>query len=174
MPLPKKRINVELYLSLSAVFLSLAALIVSIVQTKIARDQQHASVWPYLQILKETSNQQLHYGLENKGVGPAIIRSYALSYKGKLYPSLQTLFWEQAGKRTSVASGFGLIGPGYVFKSGENLELLYVANNDFVMRRIEAMLADTSFHMRIHYADVYSNCWLLDQNKVTELGQCSN
>jgi hypothetical protein len=75
MPTPKKRINIELHLSLSATFLSLAALIVSIFQTKIAREQQQKSVLPYLQIRHEIADNNLQIILENKGVGPAFIHN---------------------------------------------------------------------------------------------------
>ncbi|GAB3694209.1 hypothetical protein GCM10027592_14890 [Spirosoma flavus] len=173
MPAPKKRINIELHLSLSATFLSLAALIVSIFQTKIARDQQHASVWPFLQITGSSYDQEFHYGLENKGVGPAIIKDYSLIYKGKSYSNVRDLFWEHIGRSTSGAKGFGNVSIGDVFKSGEDLELLFVSRNDSIVQKVEQMMADTSFLVRIRYADVYGNCWLLEQNKVKELGSCS-
>ena len=86
MPAPKKRINIELHLSLSATFLSLAALIVSIFQTKIAREQQQKSVLPYLQIRHEMANNNLDIILENKGVGPAFIRGLHIVYKNEPAP----------------------------------------------------------------------------------------
>jgi len=90
MPVPlRRRINIELLLGISATFLSLAALVVSIVQTRIAREQQHASVWPYLQILASNFDNELHYGLENKGVGPAIIRDFEIAYRGKTYKNVR-------------------------------------------------------------------------------------
>ncbi|GAB3992778.1 hypothetical protein GCM10028807_26400 [Spirosoma daeguense] len=172
MPPPKKRINIELHLSLSATFLSLAALIVSVFQTKISREEQHASVWPYLQTIGSNFDQEFHFGLENKGVGPAIIKKYVLSYKGKEYPNIQALFFENIGRRTLGGKGFGGMVSGDVFKSGENLELLFVSKNDSIVQKVGQMIADTSFRVRIHYADVYGNCWLLDHNKVTEVSEC--
>ena len=170
----RRRINIELLLGISATFLSLAALVVSIFQTKIAREQQQASVWPYLQAMASSFDQEFHFGIENKGVGPAIIKDYKLSYKGRPYTSIQALFWEQVGVKTPGGKGFGNISTGEVFKPAESIELLYVGRNDSIIRKVETIIADTSFRLRIRYADVYGNCWQLDGDKVTALGQCPN
>lgn len=169
---PRRRINIELLLGISATFLSLAALIVSIVQTRIAREQQHASVWPYLQILASNLDDELHYGLENKGVGPAVIRDFEITYRGKRYEDVRNLFYSVIGKKTAGGKGFGTVSKGSVFKSGDDMDILVVTKNDSVINQVNAMLNDSSFHMLIRYADVYGNCWLLDQDSVTELGSC--
>lgn len=173
MPVPlRRRINIELLLGISATFLSLAALVVSIVQTRIAREQQHASVWPYLQILASNFDNELHYGLENKGVGPAIIRDFEIAYLGKTYKNVRQLFYSVVGQKTPGGKGFGAISKGSVFKSGDDMDILFVTKNDTIVNQVSAMLDDPSFHIRIRYADVYGNCWLLDREKVTELGSC--
>lgn len=59
-----------------------------------------------------------------------------------------------------------------VFKSGEDMDMLLVTKNDTIVSQVNAMLKDSSFHIRILYADVYGNCWLLDREKVTELSSC--
>ncbi|WP_461114717.1 hypothetical protein [Spirosoma jeollabukense] len=69
----RRRINIELLLGISATFLSLAALVVSIFQTKIAREQQQKSVLPYLQVRHQIKNNGIAIFLENEGVGPAFI-----------------------------------------------------------------------------------------------------
>lgn len=85
----KKRINIELLLSLSATFLSLAALIVAIFQTKIAREQQQKSVMPYLQIRHQITDSQLQIILENKGVGPAFIKYTWIKHNEKGAPTYE-------------------------------------------------------------------------------------
>ena len=46
----KFKIDVNVLLGLSAVFLSASALIVSIIQTTIFKEQQRATVWPNMQL----------------------------------------------------------------------------------------------------------------------------
>ena len=64
-PFPRKKINVSLLLGISAVFLSASALIVSIIQTTILRDQKYATVWPYIQATAMNTNVGYSYGIEN-------------------------------------------------------------------------------------------------------------
>ncbi|WP_338870172.1 hypothetical protein WBJ53_22055 [Spirosoma sp. SC4-14] len=173
MDAPKRSVNIELLLGISATFLSLAALVVSIFQTRIDREQQYASVWPYIQTMGANFDQELHFGFENKGVGPAIIKSFELIYRGRTYKRPKPLFLEYIGKNTRGGKGFTDVTPGDVFKSGENTDVLFVSKNDTVISQVASMLADSSFHLRIRYADVYGNCWELDQNKVTAIGKCN-
>lgn len=74
---PKRKISIDFLLGISAVFLSASALIVSIFQTTIFREQQYASVWPHLEIIASLRSGSYDYGIENKGVGPAIIKDIA-------------------------------------------------------------------------------------------------
>ena len=103
---PQRRINIELLLGISATFLSLAALIVSIFQTRIAREQQQASVWPYLQLLVSQHNKECHIGIENKGVGPALVKKSEWLYGNKKYANAQDLYLTRFGQ-TKGGKGFG-------------------------------------------------------------------
>ena len=172
MPPPKNRINVELHLSLSAIFLSLAALVVSIFQTKIARDQQHASVWPRIVTSSDVIDLNFYFRIANQGVGPAIIKSIDTFYKGRRYATLSELLFHQTG-RLNGGYLYGDLEPETVLKAGDEHELFKLTRNDEPLTyKLAQVVRDSSFHLRIQYTDVYGNCWLLDRNKVTELGKC--
>lgn len=181
---PRRRINIELLLGISATFLSLAALVVSIFQTKIAREQQQASVWPYLQTPKSHVDDEFSLNLANDGVGPAIIKNVEVYYQGKLFDNHNTLFRQQlrerllkvvkdSGKQFNYGYLYGSMQKGNVLKSGDSVNLLSTVHNERVAELLESVVNDTSFHLRIQYADVYGNCWQLDRNNVTSLGKCS-
>jgi len=183
-PLPKRRINIELLLGISATFLSLAALVVSVFQTKIAREQQQASVWPYLQTDKNHIENEFSLELTNAGVGPAIIRHVEVRYQGKSFVNHNVLFRQQLNERLLMALRnsvekfkygyfYESLDPGNVLKSGDNKSLLATTHNEQVANLMDSVVADTSFHFIVRYADVYGNCWLLDRNKVTAIGKCS-
>ena len=173
MTLPNRRINIELLLGISATFLSLAALIVSIFQTKIAREQQQASVWPRITASGGTLDLNFSYSIANQGVGPAIIKSVETFYKGKKYPTLSALLFQHTG-HLSGGYLYGILEPETVLKAGDEYELFRLTRNDEPLSfRLEEIVDDSSFHFRVRYADIYGNCWQLDQNKVTELGKCS-
>ncbi|WP_221393308.1 hypothetical protein [Dyadobacter sp. NIV53] len=169
---PARKFNIELLLGLSATFLSLAALIVSIFQTKIAREQQHASVWPYLQIASSNRVGNYRFGIENNGVGPAIVKKVEWQHKTKTYESSREFIWEQIG-RDKKGIGFGAIAPESVLKPGDNFELIGIYQNDSLARQLMHKVESDFFNLRVIYSDIYGNCWQLDQGKTRQLTDCS-
>ncbi len=168
---PKSRFNPDVLLGLSAVFISVCALVVSVVQTKIAREQQQATVWPYLQVLMSQFDQEFHVGIENKGVGPAIIRQFELLDHDRRFTTTQAFYLERFGP-TRGGKGFATLDSGSVLKPGENIDLLAVFNNDSVARAVYGYVGKRDFGLRVTYSDVYGNCWCLERDKTTPLARC--
>ena len=137
MPSRNGRFNIELLLGVSATFLSLAALIVSIFQTKIAREQQQASVWPRLMLGTSVEEKVFNFSLINQGVGPAIVSKAETAYKGKKYSSHFTPLFEELGRPVNGGWFTESLEPETVLKSGDKLDL-------FVALKGEA-LASTFF-----------------------------
>ena len=213
MSVPKRSINIELLLGISATFLSLAALVVSIFQTKIAREQQQKSVLPYLQIRHEISNNQLVIYLENEGVGPAFIKSFVTSYHKKDADSYNDFIvdlmdelrvdlkdipddqlTEKKYKSLLKTNKNILISDDYM-RGGKDADILYagsaIKEGDtrmlFTFKRdgmnggpfigwMDKLIADSSYHIRVTYSDVYDNCWqlthTLNRNKISQLAKC--
>lgn len=183
----RRRFNTELLLGISATFLSLAALIVSIVQTKIAREQQQASVWPHLEADFTKANAEFQWATINNGVGPAIIKSVEITYKGKAYTNAAQLMKEQIdriiqaypkGQGLSLELYNGSVTSGDVIKSDGQIILGKVAKSEQVANTLLEIIQDTSYHFRVVYSDIYENCWLLDytqgRSQVTQLSDCPN
>jgi len=86
MPIRKKSFSTETIIAIAATVTSVCALIVAIYQTKLSREQQLNSVWPYLIIYESIDeNQRSSIMIANHGVGPAIIDSVRVVYKDKPY-----------------------------------------------------------------------------------------
>ncbi|HSF55452.1 MAG TPA: hypothetical protein VLA71_16980 [Algoriphagus sp.] len=167
-PVPKRKINVEFLLGLSAVFLSASALIVSIIQTTIFKEQQYASVWPYLQTTLSSRSGNYDYGIENKGVGPAIVKKFEYVYRGTSYDNTRALFTALFGENMKGV-GFSGVNKDYVFKPEEAISLLSLDNPDSVIRQIAYRWESASVNLKVTYSDVYGNCWLLDNGVTTRL-----
>jgi len=165
------KINIELLLGISATILSLVALIVSIFQTKIARDQQHAAVWPYLQTYSANADKSFEWGIENKGIGPALVRKVEFTYDTISYEGPREFLWGRIGMNIK-GTGFGWISDKSVFKPGEIMSLINVWENDSIEQELTKNLNTKLFNLRVIYSDVYGNCWQLDQGKTTELSDC--
>jgi|GEM_PF-1107165 len=169
----QRSVNIELLLGVSATFLSLAALVVSVFQTRIDREQQYASVWPRLAIVREVMDRNFTISIANQGVGPAIVKSIDVEYRGKKYPNLSSLLFQTTGH---LNGGYysGDIGNEDVIKAADDVSLfMLVKNDEMLSNKLKDVVTDSLFHLRIRYADVYGNCWELDQNKVTAIGKCN-
>lgn len=173
--------DVSLLTSISAVFLSLAALIVSIYQTKIAREQQQMSVWPHLQADYIKTNDEFSCVLRNKGVGPAIIRSVRILYRGRRFDSYYQLAIRQLeedtlhmARRDTVPMGFsfGSLGVGDVLKSDGEVTVGHVFGNSRMAGALVSVVRDTTYGLTIVYSDVYNNCWQLDGQETIALDKC--
>lgn len=175
---PQRPINLELLLGISATFLSLAALIVSIFQTKIAREQQQASVWPHLKDNYVVMDKKFTWSIINNGVGPAIMRKVKLTYKGREYLSPYDLMNEQIqrtndkGKHVDISFFYSDIRPGEVIKSDGSLLLGEISNSERIPQAFMQIVNDSLYHFSVVYSDVYGNCWQLDQGKITALAKC--
>jgi len=168
---PKKKINVDFLLGLSAVFLSASALIVAIIQTTIFREQQYAAVWPYLQTTYSFRSGFYDYGMENKGVGPAVVKSMEFRYQGVSYANTRELFSAVFGENFK-GIGFSDVNTNYVFKSGEGISLLTVDLPDSLINNVIYHWESDSITLSVTYADVYGNCWKLEYGVTTRLSSC--
>lgn len=169
-PRKTRKINVELLLGLSATFLSFAALIVSVFQTKIAREQQHASVWPYLSASFSNAENSYAYKVSNFGVGPAIIRNVSWEMGDSVYSSTFDFIRGEIGFPKGL--GRSEMESGYVVPANNSLALIEVYDNDSLSRLMEKKLTSSSFRLRLIYSDVYGNCWEMKMGKTKPLSEC--
>ena len=79
--------NSERILSLSAMSISFITLIIFIYQTNLMSKQNYLSILPYLQLStsNDIENKTYTLSIQNYGVGPAIIESVKLQYRGQEY-----------------------------------------------------------------------------------------
>lgn len=172
--MPPARLSTDRLLAFSAVFLSLAALVVSVLQTQILRDQQRSSVWPHLQVYAQVDEPELAYQLVNNGVGPAIVESFAIEWEGETYAGMEPVLRElmaRAGGPDSLGD-FGWyyteVLPGEVIPAGGSVRLGQVLHSYRFLRDLQDAIADESFHVRIRYADVYGETWDFVDGAVVE------
>lgn len=167
----KFRVNVNVLLGLSAVFLSASALIVSIIQTTIFKEQQYATVWPYMQLSAFYSGNSYSFGLENKGVGPAIIKDFTYTYQGKSFKSTREAFAALFGGGVKGV-GYSAIAKDYVFKSGESIAILTIDMPDSLIQEYISKWESADLTLDVIYSDVYGNCWNISNGVTTRLTSC--
>lgn len=94
MPIARKPLTTDTIIAIAATITSICALIVTLYQTKLTREQQLKSVWPYVMIVLSIDNTGIgSISVANNGVGPAIIQRIELQYDGKNYANMREVVW---------------------------------------------------------------------------------
>ena len=149
--------RVDRWLSLAAGVGAICAVAISLYQAALAREQQRASAWPYLnQSNSYVSGQPYTRQVENQGVGPARVRSFEVLVDGR---PVRT--WEAAVRALTGKSSSGLVyssfGRGSVLPPGANRTLLQLPPGDQARAFWES--AQTRLETVICYCSIYEECW---------------
>lgn len=156
--------------SIGAVLISVAALAIGIIQAqimneqqKIMAEQQKASVWPYVDVDKKlrfsdgASNIEIY--LENKGVGPAVVRNMELHFNGSRYSDfigfLEALSTEEI-KVSSDLKFFISADLEKVLRSSER-QLIFQISSDSLTAEQQKSLA--GIEISLCYCSVHGDCW---------------
>ena len=77
---PASRKSVSM-LSLTAIALSVFALLVSVLEVSAIRDEQRVQVWPFIELELSYSAEGFELRASNKGIGPARIRGITMLFE---------------------------------------------------------------------------------------------
>ncbi|MEP7323068.1 MAG: hypothetical protein ABI761_14180 [Saprospiraceae bacterium] len=153
----------------AAIFVSFCALAVSVYQSVILRNQQYASVWPYIEPGVQYSNHTFQLNIQNKGTGPAIIKSIHLELDGspvtdykdfmeKLLKEKRFQSMSIAPIQNSVISANGSV----QMLAAELPDSLLIKSADFPQRT----------KIVICYCSIFGDCWNFIDGEVTKCKEC--
>ena len=164
--------RVERLLSMAVGLAAIVAVLVSLYQTRLAREQLRASAWPHLsQGNTFTAGNPYVRFVSNEGVGPARIRSVRVLVDGK-----PARTWNEAvraltgeGEPALVYSSFVR---GSVLAPGATRSLLTLPPGARAQRFWEQ--AQTRLRTVTCYCSVYDECWTADSDAVepTAASEC--
>ena len=154
------RSRVDHWLSLAAGVGAICAVAVSLYQTALAREQQRASAWPHLaQANSYVTGQPYVRQVENVGVGPARVRSFAVLVDGRPARS-----WGAAVRALTGRPDSGLVysslGRGSVLPPGAVRTVLRLPPGPQALGFWQA--AQTRLETVICYCSIYDECWRAD------------
>ena len=165
---PKKKLNRSDLTSFLAFILSIAALAIGIIEARIMSQQQEtmvqqqkAAVWPYLELrggIRLTDSLFFESVAENKGVGPAVIKSMSVLVNGQAYTDILDFtkaMNDVLGVGQFTITRFGISQTKSVYKPGESKRLLEVQ-----IYNKKAFL-DKIGYIPVHvtYCSIYDECW---------------
>lgn len=154
--------------SLIAVIVSLSALMVSIYEANIMKEQQQlmvsqqkTSVWPYVKgntLYNFDTLSSIKVVIENKGIGPALIDDIKISINDtvatdylKLNEKLKNVFKENQFYLSLMSLSDHVLAP------GEKIELMSIRfprfDNDYFL------IAEMKIDYDLCYCSIYNECW---------------
>ncbi|MFK7730225.1 MAG: hypothetical protein AB8B48_01270 [Pseudomonadales bacterium] len=174
-----KSIKYELLVSVTAMITAVAAVVISVVQTSVMhdeaemqRDHQRLSVAPSVWIEHNVSTSikkeigQLNIEIANRGLGPAMIESFSILYKGQIiknWPEWISSFapdlYEQGFSDGSIMrESISTLPTKYVLQNGVEHELFAIEAPLALIEQILQAKDDTDF--TICSCSLYGQCWI--------------
>lgn len=146
----------EMIIALSAMLVSVCALVASGAQIQIMREEQHATVWPRLYVAQSyTPGETLSLLVVNPGIGPGIVKHVSASVDGVPLTSWSSvasaLAPDVAYRRVGLSTiATRVVTPGEVISTFQTSD---PALADALMAEIDRL--DVS----VCYCSVYDSCW---------------
>jgi hypothetical protein len=153
------RMDFDRMAAIFAVALSIAAILVSLVEVQTARTQQKTSAWPYLEISGSYQDSGFSFYVENKGVGPAIVGDFSLLNKDNRPRDLDALIIETLGEEDAFSyEVYKATDPsGSVLAKGEKVTLFQVPWQPNTQKLVQQW--DDTVNIEACYCSIYGDCW---------------
>ncbi len=159
--------------TIAALVLSIVAISISVLEVTTMRTQQRAEVWPYLQITSSYSADKYRILLENKGVGPALVKSVKMYVDGQLATAnnFDNIIVDLVGKENAFSYDvYEVFNPDQsVISSQEQIRLFSVplVNRDKSAGRFLpgikfAEQSKDRFNITVCYCSIHNDCWTTD------------
>lgn len=148
----------------TAFVVSICSLFIYIYQSKIMSEQQQVAAWPYIEWYTNTVGGY-KLTVQNKGIGPAIVRDVAMTLDGRPVAGNNELIGAVMGQEYTVDRVNSEIRE-RVLSPNETTEILVIADADQA-NAFKTRLAQRKFELLITYCSIYGRCWTSSGFKIT-------
>ncbi len=165
--------NVSL-LSLTAIALSVAALLVSVFEVSAIRDEQRIQVWPFVQLSQGYNSEGFELRASNKGIGPARIRGVTMRLDGEVVDELDDLIVRAVGEENAFSYE--------MYRTSDINRSVMSADEQVTLfatpweprSRLLVQELQQRFELEVCYCSVYDECWTasLDDVEPATVARC--
>jgi len=170
------RVSLDLVIATCAIFVSVLSLLIAYNQANMMRQQVAATSWPLLQFTSGNTNDAvskpvLTLGVQNAGVGPAIVKHFTIHHRNREYTNIYKLLSDCCGYRittfdpTSIVPGTPLTQPiaGTIIRPGETtifFQMDLAPDNRKSWLLLDKVRNELTFDAC--YCSVLGECWKSD------------
>lgn len=171
--------RLDIILAVSAFLISLVSVVLGIENAVAMRQLVASNSWPFVNVGvsngNETGGAALDLLIQNKGVGPAKIKSLEVFYEGKPMAGDQALMRAITGGKPVPIVRSRVVGS--VLSAKESVNFLSVVEQSITPSEL-AELARRSdrIALRTCYCSAFDECWVMDRtvepSRSTEVDEC--
>jgi hypothetical protein len=157
-------------LAICAIISAFAAVAIAVYETRITRTHQKASVWPSLLQYNTAMDGIYTREVENRGLGPALVRTFQVSVDGAPVAS-----WNQAIEAlTGEIPGnfiYGGLGEGHILLPGRPYRLL-ILDWELLGQHVHREVNRGRLTTEICYCSLYDDCWVAGSGLPVTVSRC--
>lgn len=159
-----KRIEPEMLVGLSAVFIGVCALFVSLYEAHLMRQEQRAAVIPIVELARSyyrtteddgTQGWRLTMHAENVGIGPALVRDFVVSVDGEPQQTWRSAFQALLDTDEEIPYGQSTIN-GRTIPPDRIIEMVSVSNSETVAGILSEF---DRLEFSACYCSIFDECW---------------
>jgi hypothetical protein len=140
----------------SAIVIAVASLAITLYEARATREHDRMSVWPRLSQAASDSGGHYDRTITNVGLGPALVKSFAVRLDDTLRTSWTPVVAALLGPAREAPWFFSMVGPGTVILPGQTVHVLTIVTKD----QSAAVLAqDARVVGQLCYCSLYDECW---------------
>jgi hypothetical protein len=166
----EKRFRLDFVIALCALLISTIAAVATVYQTRVIASEFSATVWPYVSFDETNAPSLAELDVRNDGLGPAIVRSVAITLDGKPRASVEALMAAvaagqpkaEAAARAAVRAGAKLD----ITTSTPTPGMVIPANAQHVVIKVEGAVLMQYFApvlkrigLSLCYCSLTGTCW---------------
>ena len=160
----KKAIQPEMLVAVSAVFIGVCALAVSLYETKLMREEQRSAVLPILELSRsyytKSSDEtregwRLSLHADNVGIGPARIHDSVVTVDGKPYTTWRSAFGALLGSDVTISYSKSTIN-GRTIPADRSIKMFDLSNTELV---VPIFAEFDRLEFEACFCSVFDECW---------------
>lgn len=167
---PKAPMDWDRITAISALIVSVTTVVFLGYQTLLMRNQVEASIWPYVQIATSCCGDGFSINVQNKGVGPAIVKYAYVTVDGKPQRNWHQVIKALTGRDSGTYSVDALTRR--VMAANDDFKAISITDQELAVQ-VATEASKGRLKGQVCYCSVLRQCWLASTDpRIQDRGAC--